>query len=123
MGWPVRKRTPARYRISSGITALHQGHGGGLSRNGEFERAIGPHLRPAYNLARWLVRDDRDAEDILQEATVRALRHFDSFRGLNPRAWFMAIVRNACWSHLSRKRPPDEVFDEERDTPAVLQLQ
>src|SRR5204863_276784 len=48
---------------------------------------------------------------------------FDSFRGLNPRAWFMAIVRNACWSHLSRKRPPDEVFDEERDTPAVLQLQ
>ena len=54
---------------------------------------------------------------------MRALRHFDSFRGLNPRAWFMAIVRNACWSHLSRKRPPDEVFDEERDTPAVLQLQ
>ena len=91
-----------------------------MSRQGEFESAIGPHLRPAYNLARWLTHDADDAEDVLQEAMVRAFRHFDSFRGANPRAWFLAIVRNACWSWMAKKRPPHEELDEES---AIVPLQ
>ena len=91
-----------------------------MSKPGEFERAIGPHLRPAYNLARWLVRDGADADDVLQEATVRAFRHFESFRGANPRGWFLAIVRNACWSWMARKRPADEELDE---ASAIVPLQ
>jgi len=88
-----------------------------------FQRAMGPHMRDAWNLARWLVRDPADAEDVLQEAYVRAFRHFDSFRGERARGWLLSIVRNACWSFLSRRGEAQEVFDEERDTPAVVPLQ
>ena len=54
---------------------------------------------------------------------MRAFRHFDSFRGVNARGWLLAIVRNACWSSLSRARPGPEPFDDERDSPAVVPLQ
>ncbi|MGZ6125145.1 MAG: sigma-70 family RNA polymerase sigma factor, partial [Myxococcales bacterium] len=74
-------------------------------------------------LARWLMRDSADAEDVLQEAYVRAFRHFDGFRGERARGWLLSIVRNACWSFLSRKGQAEEVFDEERDTVAVVPLQ
>jgi RNA polymerase sigma-70 factor (ECF subfamily) len=97
------------------------------ARPGEFERAVGPHLRAAYNLARWLIRDPGDAEDALQDACVRAFRHFGAFRGGNARGWLLAIVRNACWSSLSRRRPAGELLDEEREAGeeahAVVQLQ
>jgi RNA polymerase sigma-70 factor (ECF subfamily) len=82
-----------------------------LAQRAEFERTIGPHLRPAYNLARWLLRDPADADDVLQEACVRAFSSFDSFRGRNPRAWLFAIVRNACWSLLSRQRVAEPLED------------
>ena len=88
-----------------------------------FQRALGPHMRAAWNLARWLVRDDADAEDVLQEAYVRAFRHFDTFRGERARGWLLSIVRNACWSFLSRRGEAPEAFDEERDTAAVVPLQ
>jgi len=88
-----------------------------------FQRALVPHMGAAWNLARWLVRDSADAEDVLQEAYVRAFRHFDSFRGERARGWLLSIVRNACWSFLSRKGQTEEVFDEERDTAAVVPLQ
>jgi RNA polymerase sigma-70 factor (ECF subfamily) len=88
-----------------------------------FQRAIGPHMRAAWNLARWLVRDPADAEDVLQEAYVRAFRHFDSFRGERARGWLLTIVRNACWSFLTRRGEAEEVFDEERDTASVVPLQ
>jgi len=91
---------------------------------GEFERAIAPHTRAAYDLARWLVRNQADAEDVLQEAYVRAFRHFGSFRGERMRAWLLAIVRNACWSFLSRGRPAAEVaFEDDRDSAEVVSLQ
>lgn len=63
-----------------------------------------PLLPSAYNLARWLVRNDHDAEDVVQEAFLRAYRFFSSYRGGDPRAWLLAIVRNACWSWLRANR-------------------
>ena len=63
-----------------------------------------PHLDAAYNLARWLMRDSAAAEDVVQEAMLRALTYFASFRGVNPRAWLLQIVRNAAYSSHSLDR-------------------
>ena len=81
----------------------------------DFEAAVLPHLNAAYNLARWLMRDEHDADDVVQDAYLRALRFFGGFRGGDARGWLLAIVRNACYSRL-RKTRPDELrvtFDEE----------
>ena len=74
-----------------------------------------PHLDAAYNLARWLLRDDHDAEDAVQEACLRACRALDRFRGGDGRAWLLTIVRHVCYSHLRRNRrePAVEAFDED----------
>jgi len=69
-----------------------------------FEQTVLPHLDAAYNLARWLTRNDHDADDVLQEAMLRAYRHFSGLRG-EPRPWLLAVVRNACWSWLQANRP------------------
>ena len=74
-----------------------------------------PHLDAAYNLARFLMRNEQDAEDVVQEAALRAFRFFDNFRGENSRAWFLRIVRNTSFTVLKKNRP-DEMniaFDEE----------
>jgi len=63
-----------------------------------------PHLDSAYNLARWLLRDDHDAEDVVQEAFLRAFRAFGGFRGDNARPWLLAIVRNSCYTWLAQQR-------------------
>jgi RNA polymerase sigma-70 factor (ECF subfamily) len=63
-----------------------------------FEQAVLPHLDAAYNLARWLMRNDQDAEDVVQEACLRALRFFGGFRGGNARAWLLKIVRNTSYN-------------------------
>jgi RNA polymerase sigma-70 factor (ECF subfamily) len=83
-----------------------------------FEQIVLPHLDAAYNLARWLTRNDHDAEDVLQDAMLRAYRFFGGLRG-EARPWLLAIVRNACWSWLEANRPADlAVVDEpEADTP------
>jgi RNA polymerase sigma-70 factor (ECF subfamily) len=73
-----------------------------------FEQAVLPHLDAAYNLARWLLRDAHDAEDIVQQSCLRALDGFDRFRGGDTRAWLLTIVRNACFSHLRQQRRRDE---------------
>ena len=80
-----------------------------------FERQVLPHLDAAYNLARFLMRNDQDAEDVVQEAAMRAFRFFESFRGENSRAWFLSIVRNTAFTALKRNRMDEEtiVFDEE----------
>ena len=81
-----------------------------------FAAAVLPHLDAAYNLARWLVRDAHDAQDVVQDALVRALRHFDGFRGGDPRPWLLAIVRNAAFAWLGSRRPGEvEVPDDELD--------
>ena len=72
-----------------------------------FERAVLPHLNAAYNLARWLTRNEADAEDVVQEATLRAFRYFDGFSGENPKAWLLSILRNACFTWLAKNRPAE----------------
>lgn len=62
-----------------------------------FEAVVLPHLDAAYNLARWLVRDAAAAEDVVQDAMVRALTYFPSFRGINARGWLLQIVRNTAY--------------------------
>jgi RNA polymerase sigma-70 factor (ECF subfamily) len=68
------------------------------SRDESFEAVVLPHMDAAYNLARWLVRDATAAEDVVQEAMLRALTYFAGFKGINPRAWLLQIVRNAAYS-------------------------
>ena len=77
-----------------------------------------PHLNSAFNLARWLVRDDHDAQDIVQEAYLRGLRYFDSFQGEDARPWLLGIVRNTCYTWLrARGQMPEIVeFDDDRDS-------
>ena len=81
----------------------------------EFERRILPHLDAAYNLARFLTGNDQNAQDVVQEASLRAFRFFETFRGENSRAWFLSIVRNTSFTALKRNRTDEAnvVFDEE----------
>ena len=86
---------------------------------GSFEQVVLPHLDAAYNLARWLVRDSHDAEDVVQEAYLRAFRFFGGFQGGNARAWLLKIVRNTSYSFLETNRTADlgVEFDEKLHTP------
>ncbi len=102
------------------------------SKQQRFEGAVLPHLDAAYNLARWLTRDRQDAEDVVQEAYLRAFRFFGSFHGGDSRPWFLAIVRNTCHDWLRRRAVFDQAtpFDEEihsaqhgPETPEALLLQ
>jgi RNA polymerase sigma-70 factor (ECF subfamily) len=84
-----------------------------------FEDAVLPHLDAAFNYARWLTRDDADAEDVVQDACIRAVRYLPSLRDADARAWLFAIVRNAWYSRLSRRSATAEsaAYDPERDDP------
>jgi len=79
----------------------------------EFEAIAMPHLDAAYNLARWLTRNDYQAEDLVQNAFLRAFRFFDGFRGDDARAWLLTIVRNTYFSSLREERHDHVQFDEE----------
>jgi RNA polymerase sigma-70 factor (ECF subfamily) len=72
-----------------------------------FEQTVLPHLGAAHNLARWLTRDDHDAEDVVQEAYLRAYRFFSGFHGGDGRAWLLRIVRNTCYTWLEKNRPAE----------------
>jgi RNA polymerase sigma-70 factor (ECF subfamily) len=76
-----------------------------------FEQTVLPHLDAAYNLARWLAGNDHDAQDVAQEACLRALRFFGSFRGENARAWLLTIVRNTFYTWLRNNRPPENIVE------------
>jgi RNA polymerase sigma-70 factor (ECF subfamily) len=84
-----------------------------------FEEAVLPHLDAAYNLARWLARNEQDAQDIVQEAYLRAFRFFPAFRGGDPHSWIMKIVRNTCYTWLHENRPLQAAmeFDENLFSP------
>ena len=69
-----------------------------------FEDALLPHLNAAYNLARWLTRNPDDAQDVVQEAYLRAFRFFGGFHGSDGRSWFLAIVRNTCYTWLKQNK-------------------
>ncbi len=79
-------------------------------RSARFEALVLPCLDAAYNLARWLARDHADAQDVVQEAMLRALRYFDSFRGNDARVWLLAIVRNTYYT-LCTKTPSDNLHE------------
>ena len=81
------------------------------------EEVLLPHLDAAYNLARWLTRDERDAEDVVQEAYLRALKHFHTFKGGDARPWLLKIVRNTYYTLIRRNRVADAMtpFEEEED--------
>jgi RNA polymerase sigma-70 factor (ECF subfamily) len=80
-----------------------------------FEEAMLPHLDAAHNLARWLLRNDQDAQDVVQEAYLRAFKSFAGFRGSNGRAWLLTIVRNTSYTLLKKNHAVDltTTFDEE----------
>ena len=89
-----------------------------------FEEAFLPHLDAAYNLARWLVRNTHDAEDIVQEAYLRAFKFFGGYRGGDTRAWVLKIVRNTSYSFLQKNRIADlaEEFNEQIHTTSTEHL-
>jgi RNA polymerase sigma factor (sigma-70 family) len=78
-----------------------------------FEQSVMPHLNAAHNLARWLTRNAHDAEDVVQEAYLRAFRSFETFEGQDSKAWLLAVVRNTCFTWLKKKGgKPVVEFDE-----------
>jgi RNA polymerase sigma-70 factor (ECF subfamily) len=83
-----------------------------------FEELVLPHLDAAYNLARWLTRNTHDADDVVQEAYLRAFRFFGGFHGGDARTWLLKIVRNTCytWLHKNRVQQTAAPFDEQVHT-------
>jgi RNA polymerase sigma-70 factor (ECF subfamily) len=92
------------------------------TRARRFEQIFAMHLDAAYDFARWLTRDDRNAEDVVQEACLRAFKSFDGFHGENGRAWLLAIVRNTfyTWHRRSRPERASVSFDDEAGDGAEL---
>jgi RNA polymerase sigma-70 factor (ECF subfamily) len=80
-----------------------------MTRLMQFEKTVLPHLDAAYNLARWLTRNEHDAEDVVQEAFARAFKYFDSLEESDARPWLLAIVRNTGYTWLEKNRPADVV--------------
>ena len=102
-----------------------------LGESFDFDEVVLPHIDAGYRLAHWLMRNEHDAEDVVQDATLRAFRYFRTFTGGDGRAWFLRIVRNTCcgW-HGLRGRTMADPFDEESHshlqpptTPETLLLQ
>jgi RNA polymerase sigma-70 factor (ECF subfamily) len=102
------------------------------SKTAQFEAIALPLFSAAYNLARWLVRDDHDAEDVVQEAYMRAFRFFGSYRGGDGRSWLLTIVRNTCYTWLQQNRsrelsePIDDMLNEvgiSTENPETILLQ
>jgi RNA polymerase sigma-70 factor (ECF subfamily) len=86
-----------------------------------FEEIILPHLNAGYNLARWLTRNEHDAQDVVQEAYLRAFRFFDSYKGGDGKAWLLEIVRNTCftWRRREMRNLTTVVFDEAAHTSSM----
>ncbi len=87
-----------------------------------FEQLFLRYLDAAYNLARWIVQHDQDAQDIVQDAYIRAFKGFHRFRGRNPRAWFLTITRNTAYDWLNRHAAEEKLipYDEEKHADIIL---
>jgi RNA polymerase sigma-70 factor (ECF subfamily) len=92
----------------------------GAEQSVRFERAVLPHLDSAYNLARWLVRDVYDAQDVVQEAYLRALKFFDGFHGEDGRSWLLAIVRNTSYDWLRKNRRSGPMIEHEGELDSLV---
>jgi RNA polymerase sigma factor (sigma-70 family) len=94
-----------------------------------FEQLVLPHLDAAFNLARWLLRGRADAEDVAQDAMLRAFRFFRGFHGGDARAWVLQIVRNTCYTWLEKNRPlelatefDEQLYPQSGATPETLAI-
>jgi RNA polymerase sigma-70 factor (ECF subfamily) len=92
-----------------------------MNERGRFEQQVLPHLDAAYNLARWLTRNEHDAEDVVQEAFMRAMRYFGKLKGAEARPWLLAIVRNTCYTWLEKNRPAELVAMDEGGVEAAAE--
>lgn len=107
----------------TGVSVFSTIEGGTRLRNHNkircFEQSVLPHLDAAYNLARWLTRNDLDAEDVVQESYLRAFKFFEGFRGTDSRPWLLAIVRNTYYTMMQQHRVSEleTPFDEELHSP------
>lgn len=81
-----------------------------------------PHLDAAYNLARWLLKDERAAEDAVQESALRAFRYLGSLRGQDAKPWLLGIVRNTCFTMFKRRRDAPDHVDLEDAAAEVEQI-
>jgi RNA polymerase sigma factor (sigma-70 family) len=93
-----------------------------VSNGRSFEATVLPWLDAGFNLARWLLHDEAAAEDVVQEASLRALRYFESLRGNEARPWFLGIVRNACFTYLKERSDRNEQTGLEDDEIEGLQF-
>src|SRR6188474_2593582 len=109
-------------RPFSVVVARRLAHIGGMTPDAtcatgqSFDDVVLPHLGAAHRLARWLMRNEHDAEDVVQDASLRALRYFGTFTGGNGRAWFLRIVRNTCYAKRGRQPVEIDLFDEAQHT-------
>lgn len=115
--WPASSagavRARARRRHDNETTLREPaGDAGRLAR---FERALLPHLDAAFNLARWLTGNAEDAQDVVQDACLRALTFFDGFHGEDGRGWLLTIVRNTCYDWLRKNRRLFEMVGAEEE--------
>jgi RNA polymerase sigma factor (sigma-70 family) len=85
------------------------------NRIAEFEHTVLPYLDAAYNLAHWIMNNDQDAEDMVQEAYLRAYKYFSGFHGTNSRAWLLSIVRNTCYTWLRENRTAEFATELDED--------
>src|ERR1700719_2920654 len=94
----------------------HQGEGAQEHELASFEAMMLPHMDAAHNLARWLLRNEQDAQDVVQEAYLRAFKSFGGFHGSNGRAWLLTIVRSTSYTLMKKNRAVDltTTFDEEK---------
>lgn len=117
--YPGRK-TPVRWNLAFWrkrdveTTDADREHSNQQSKLDLFQAIILPHLDAAHNLARWLMRNDADAQDVVQESYLRAFRYFDSYRGGDGKSWLLAIVRNTCrtWEQRQNRQTEAVPFDE-----------
>jgi RNA polymerase sigma-70 factor (ECF subfamily) len=86
----------------------------------QFEETFLPFLDAAYNLARWIVQHDQDAQDIVQEAYLRAFKGYQGFRGGNGRAWLLTIVRNTAYSWINKHAPDGRLVPYEEEKHAEI---
>jgi RNA polymerase sigma factor (sigma-70 family) len=121
MEYPLRDEDFHWRKRVVNLFVLKKPEGQGMSQEHElasFEALMLPHLDAAHNLARWLVRNEDDAQDIVQEAYLRALKSFQGFHGSDGRAWLLKIVRNTAYTWIRKHRAVDlATFDEEIHTP------
>jgi len=85
-----------------------------------FEETFLPYLDAAYNLARWIVQHDQDAQDVVQEAYLRAFKGYHGFRGGNGRAWLLTIVRNTAYNWLNRHANDEKLVPYEEEKHAEI---